>query len=259
MKTDLHFLNGGKFISRGRGRHPSRVLDSAELIYVVSGHLGIAEEETEYDIGPGGFLILRPGRRHRGTAPYPPGLSFFWGHFRGGGRALERLPGAGTAARPESFSVYFERLLAEQKLPGNGVTCDLLLALLLNEARRTPSAVPVQAGGDRLAEDAMRYLRLHFSDTFSIAEAAEELRCNPDYLGRVFRRRFGCTMIRMLNRIRLEKAAALLRASPLSVKEAGFSCGFNDPAYFRRLFFRVYSMRPSAYRKLHGAIHVNTE
>jgi len=259
MKTEFHFLNGGKFISRGHGKHPVRVLDSAELICVLSGHLGIYEEDAEYDIGPGGFLILHPGKQHGGTKSYPPGLSFFWGHFRGKRTALDGLPSAGTVARPESFSIYFERLLAEQKEPGNGMTCDLLLELLLNEVRRMPEPVSMPAGGDRLAEEALRYLRIHFPDEVSIATAAAELRCNPDYLGRVFRRRFGCSLIRMLNRIRLEKAAALLRTSPLSVKETGFSCGFNDPAYFRRQFFRAYSMRPSAYRKLHGAIHVNTE
>lgn len=259
MKTDFHFLNGGKFISRGRGRHPVRVLDSAELICVLSGRLGICEEDAEYDIAPGGFLILHPGRRHGGTKPYAPGLSFFWAHFRGERTALDRLPSAGRVARPESFSLYFERLLAEQKVPGNGVTCDLLLALLLNEADRGLRRDPQPQARDRLAEEARCYLRLHFPDEVSIAAMAAELRCNPDYLGRVFRRRFGCTPIHMLNRIRLEKAAALLRDSPLSVKEAGFLCGFNDPAHFRRQFFRAYSMRPSVYRKIHGAVHVNTE
>ena len=258
MKADFHFSNGGRFISRGRGRHPERIIDSIELIYVLSGRLGIAEEEREYDLREGDFLILRPGLPHRGTAPYPADLSFFWGHFAGSEKKMKKLPTAGHAARPEHCAAYFERLLNESAAGGDAVTCDLLLALLLHEVAR-----PARTGGEErhveLAEAARQFLRIHYAEPVTVASAAAELGCNTAYLGRLFHRRFGQSFASAMHALRLKKAAALLRDSPLSIKEVLFASGFSDPADFRRRFFRTYAMRPSEYRKLHAAMHVNTE
>lgn len=248
------FFNGGKFISRGRGRHPARVIDSWELIAVVSGELGISELDREYRVRPGEFLFLSPGVRHAGIADYRADLSFFWGHYRRDFPA----PGivCGRFARPAAAAEYFSLLIAEQQYPDNHAACNLLLALLLNETRR---ASPPENSPARLAEAAERLFRLRFADNLSTAGIARELGCNPDYLGRMVRFRYGCAPLELLNRIRLDRCAALLGAGAVSVKEVAAACGFNDPAYFRRRFLRRFSMTPREYRALHAPGHVNTD
>lgn len=258
MKLDFHFLNGGRFVSRGRGLHPERVIDSIEIIYVLSGRLGIAEEGIVFDLVPGDFLLLRPGRRHVGTMPYPADLSFFWGHFSGPVRKMEALPQTGRVARPEHCALFFEQLLNESAADNDAVSCDLLLALLLHEITM-PNRAADHGKHLELAEEAWQYMRLHFAEPVSIASAAAELRCNAAYLGRLFQRNFGQSFADALNDLRLKKAAAMLAGTSCSIKEVLFSCGFSDPAYFRRRFFRKYAMRPSEYRQLHAKIHVNTE
>ncbi len=257
MESSIHFLNGGKFISRGRGRHPTRIIDSMELILVISGTLSIFELEKEFQVREGEFLFLYPGRRHGGLADYSKNLSFFWGHFREDKRRASSLPQYGRAARPENFSEYFELLLAEQRFRDNEQTCELLLELLLNETRRT--CLPPEAEQSHLAEEAERIIRLRFSDNISTSDIARELGCNADHLGRVFHHNCGMSVVEALNKTRLENAAKLLRAGKGSIKETAYSCGFNDPAYFRRRFFQHFSVRPSQYRKLHSNIKINTE
>ncbi len=52
-----------------------------------------------------------------------------------------------------------------------------------------------------------------------------------------------------LNRLRLEQAAALLRADPAaSVTETAFRCGFSSSQYFATLFRRQYRCTPREYR-----------
>lgn len=257
MMKQIHFLNGGKFISRGRGRHPTRVIDSVELILVISGKLSIFELENEFFVKEGEFLFLYPDRQHGGLADYPKNLSFFWGHFRAGEKFLAPFPQYGSAARPESFSEYFELLLAEQRVRDNEKTCDLLLEILLNETTRIPT--PYEADQSRLAEEARQIIKLRFSDNISTADIARELGCNADHLGRVFHNNYGVSIVESLNATRLEKCASLLRSGPGSIKEIAYACGFNDPAYFRRRFFSHFSLRPSQYRKLHSNIRINTE
>ena len=57
--------NGGFFISRGKGEHPDRVIDSHELIFVTKGVLSIIEGNHRFDIKEGESLILWPHRRHK--------------------------------------------------------------------------------------------------------------------------------------------------------------------------------------------------
>ena len=45
----------------------------------------------------------------------------------------------------------------------------------------------------------------------------------------------------------------------MSVKQIGYESGFNDPAHFRRQFFRECAMTPYQYRKHLSGGHVNTE
>ena len=73
--------NAGLFISRGVGRHPSRVVSFFDLIYVRTGVLGIQEDDVAFTVNPGESLLLWPDRHHFGTVDYPADLSFFWIHF----------------------------------------------------------------------------------------------------------------------------------------------------------------------------------
>ena len=142
MEELCRLLNAGRFISRGKGRHATRVIDSYELILVIAGTLRMFEEESEFALQPGDRLLLRPGLRHGGTAAYEPGLSCYWCHYRPRGEVsrerLDALAGMGKSARPERFSDCFGMLLAELRdresgSAGSQRRLDLLGELFLSE------------------------------------------------------------------------------------------------------------------------------
>lgn len=257
LKTDFHFLNGGKFISRGTGRHITRTIDTMELIYVIGGTLDMFEEEQEFHLQSGDFLYLYPGREHGGLTQYPANLSFFWGHFTGKSEVLKRFPQTGHIIHPGRMGNYLSMLLTEQALDRDPVSCDLLLALLMNETRRTGEDNSVI--NKSLANAALRIMKLRFAEHLSTALIAKELNCNADYLGRVFHQQFHCTLTDSLNRIRLTHAASLLASGYSSIKEAAYNSGFSDLAYFRKRFLQEFSMRPSEYRQQRLAAHINTQ
>lgn len=257
ITTDFHFQNGGKFISRGQGRHITRKIPNMELIFVLSGTLGIFEEEQNFTLQNGDFLLLYPERRHGGTIPYPGNLSFFWGHFSGDPAKLNAFPQSGRAVRPEVMGNYFAQLLTEQNIPENQMSCDLLLALLLNETLRSD---PEQlSAANCLALAAEQFIKLRFADPISTGLIAEELHCNADYLGRVFKQRYQCTVIDYLNQVRIRYAARLLQSGYHSIKEAAYASGFADMSYFRKRFLWEYAMRPAEYRRQWVGNHINTD
>lgn len=262
--------NGGLFISRGAGTHPERVIDSHELIVVRSGVLHMEEEGEPFRVGPGTALILYPGRRHRGAAPYPLDLSFYWIHFAvaGGNAAPVEKTAApplvvsrlATVADAEKLCELCTRFLDEQEsggaVPGNPVSNLLLLLILAEIARGRPAG----AAPPPLAARARDRIRVQcLSPHCTAGRLAADLRCNPDYLGRLFRDAYGRSLTDEIHAVRVLRARRLLLETPLEVKEVARDCGFGDIAFFRKVFRRHTGAAPAAFRRRHGNIHVNTE
>ncbi|TXI85585.1 MAG: AraC family transcriptional regulator, partial [Cupriavidus sp.] len=65
-----------------------------------------------------------------------------------------------------------------------------------------------------------------------------------------FSSEMGETMVQMKNRLRIQRAQELMADPARQLKEIAFEVGFEDPAYFTRLFTRLAGISPSEYRKL---------
>lgn len=85
-------------------------------------------------------------------------------------------------------------------------------------------------------------------DAVRIAELAEAAGVHPVHLARVFRRHMGCTPGDYLRRRRLERAAALLRATRRPLSDIALHCGFGDQSHFANAFKRYSGVTPGAYR-----------
>ncbi len=67
---------------------------------------------------------------------------------------------------------------------------------------------------------------------------------------RNFKKEQGLTFRDFVVRVRVERAAELMRQSPhLSVTEAAFVVGFNDVSHFSRMFRRQLGVLPSQFRR----------
>ena len=123
---------------------------------------------------------------------------------------------------------------------------------------RPPQGVNHDAA-TRLAGRADQYIQIHLNAPLSASSVAVTLRCNPDYLGRVFQKAYGYTLTDAIHKHRHQKARTLLLDSLLSIKEVSLACGFTDAGYFRRLFRRQEGLSPAAFRQLYAHMHVNAE
>jgi transcriptional regulator GlxA family with amidase domain len=103
--------------------------------------------------------------------------------------------------------------------------------------------------GDAEIESAQQWLGKHFS----VASPVEEMIKRSKLAERTFKRRFiaatSLTPIAYVQRLRIEDAKRRLERTDDSVDEVSWRVGYEDPAFFRRLFKRTTGMAPGAYRK----------
>lgn len=264
IPTPLRAEAAGLFVSSGVGTHPDRVMPSWELIFVREGVLDIAEGDRPFSVGAGEALLLWPGRRHFGTRPYPPNLSFFWIHFRADGAPTTGeecldLPRHTHIPRPDHLASLFRRYLDDQESGMLGaVDAHLLLGLMLCEVARPQAQDRGALGAPAvLAHRAHSIIHRRVSEPLGSSDIARELRCNPDYLGRVFRQEYGETVTEAIHRTKLRFACRLLVEENETVDRVARRCGFPAVGHFRRVFKRHEGMTPLAYRRLYARTNIN--
>ncbi|MEK6690125.1 MAG: response regulator transcription factor [Nitrospirota bacterium] len=68
-------------------------------------------------------------------------------------------------------------------------------------------------------------------------------------LGKLFKERFGKSLISYLNHIRIENTTELLKNKDLSITEIAYSVGYGSVDHFNRVFKETYGEPPREYRR----------
>lgn len=111
------------------------------------------------------------------------------------------------------------------------------------------SRVLIEQPRDSMLEKAERYLQRSLDGEISVARLAEHCGTSERSLLRHFRSHYGLTPQGYVQKLRVERAKALLETSQLSFEEIVERCGYNDAASFRKLFKRATALTPGDYRE----------
>src|SRR5215475_13280329 len=93
------------------------------------------------------------------------------------------------------------------------------------------------------------YLRENLDRQMKLEELAKVAGFSEFHFHRIFGAVSGETLNNFTNRLRLEKAARLLRYSDQSLTDIALDCGFSSSATFSRAFRSGYDTSPSQFRK----------
>jgi transcriptional regulator GlxA family with amidase domain len=103
--------------------------------------------------------------------------------------------------------------------------------------------------GDAAVVAAQDWLEKHFPVAGPVEEAARQ----SGLATRTFKRRFteatGLAPLHYVQQLRIAEAKRRLERTRESVDEISWRVGYEDPAFFRRLFRRVTGVTPAAYRR----------
>lgn len=93
------------------------------------------------------------------------------------------------------------------------------------------------------------YVDSYFCSELTLKRLSRLFYINEKYLGRLFKKTTGLTFNEYISKKRLYRAKELLLTTDLPILTIAFDCGFNNIAYFYRLFGKAFGCAPAAYRK----------
>jgi DNA-binding LacI/PurR family transcriptional regulator/AraC-like DNA-binding protein len=106
--------------------------------------------------------------------------------------------------------------------------------------------LPIYTG--TLVKKALLYFDEHAESHISRWKLADTVNVSEDYLTRIFRREMGCSLWEYLNLYRVYLAADLLTRTGDTIYEIAARTGFQDQAYFCRVFKKICGKTPGQLR-----------
>jgi AraC family transcriptional activator of pobA len=167
------------------------------------------------------------------------------------GEARAITLGADAAAAAASADAIARECAAAE--PGRLAAIEAHLALLLVAFIR---ALSREAGTDdapqRLARHAAALraaIEKDFRRAHALSHYARALAVSPTHLNRIARAAFGTSALALLHRRLVNEAMRELTFTTAPVKSIAYALGFEDPAYFTRLFTRLAGCSPTRFRR----------
>ncbi|MNI36476.1 HTH-type transcriptional activator Btr [compost metagenome] len=88
-----------------------------------------------------------------------------------------------------------------------------------------------------------------------MTELAELVQLSYTYLSRAFKEITGYSVIEFFNKLKMDKAKALLLEDGMKIKDVAQTLGYSDEFYFSRLFKKMEGVSPSEFQSKNVQAH----
>lgn len=227
----------------------------AIIIACLAGEGWCTTSAGTFAVHPGEILLLPPGLAHAYGASEANPWTLWWVHLAGR-HLLDFLAGHGIdGSDPVRSPAHFLDIAALISQIARVVESDPTPTSMLRSAGVAWHLLGIVAS-DRSAirgplqaiEDAATTLRENPADALSVADLAAATHLSVSHFAKVFRRRFGVSVVEYQTQVRMARARELLDNTNLTVRDVGRAVGYTDQLYFSRRFRSIHGIPPSAYK-----------
>lgn len=169
---------------------------------------------------------------------------------------FQRFPNYfGYVPASEPLMKHFNKLLAELLRYNEPFSCisNTLIEILMPIKRLVQSSMSISnviiTETTFEIKDVLMYLHNNCKQKITIPKLSKQFHVNRTTLSDRFFEATGETIITYLNKYRINLAAIMLRESNFSISNIAEEVGFNDTAYFAKLFKKYMLHTPSGYRQ----------
>ncbi|WP_055107212.1 AraC family transcriptional regulator [Paenibacillus ihumii] len=264
--------------------HFKRTTHEWVLYFIKCGELHLRENGVDYILKKGDLLVLEPNLEHEGIDKHV--CDYYYVHFEHSDMKAVEVKDILPLARhvileeeayqagqdnsichfPKNYSLSKKDLsfsflamneilgLYRRKYFNRGLTALKFTEWLIKVSRKYfIDTLQTHEGGNTKSfikvHALLDYIHEHYTEKITSTDIEQEFECNYDYINRVFTKWTGRSIMRYVNRIRIDHAKELIEATHLSFNEIGYLSGLDDPYYFSKVFKKYEGLSPSQYYK----------
>ena len=157
-----------------------------------------------------------------------------------------------TAGGTTSWHDLAIHIIARHCSPGEAMNIAKVYLLKWHGEGQLPYATLVrrQPHADSVVRTCENWLSKNFQEKNGITQVISLSKVPERTLKRRFKSATGASLIEYIQNLRVEEAKRLLESDLTPVDDISNSVGYEDPAFFRRLFKRSTGLTPSQYRRM---------
>jgi len=230
-----------------------------ELFYIVGGKGQFLIQDQLYPVNSNNLVIINPNVTHTEVSLNAQPLEYIVLGIEGIELATSKSSNGQFNILDHFESVEISSCLRnilremEQKNTGYEDICQAYMEILIIRLmRNTALAVPTEpqvVSGNRQCAAVKRYIDLHFKESLTLDQLAEDAHMNKYYLSHAFKREYGVSPINYMITKRIEESKYLLAETDLSMSQIAQLLGFSSLSYFSQVFRRTQSVSPMEYRQ----------
>lgn len=106
-----------------------------------------------------------------------------------------------------------------------------------------------------LSAKAVHYMQENIHQNLTLEQIAGYFKYSPSHFCTLFQKETGVSPINYYIRLKMQKACQYLEMTHNKIYEVATLLGFEEPAYFTRMFTKIIGMTPTQYRKQESSVH----
>lgn len=99
-----------------------------------------------------------------------------------------------------------------------------------------------------LVQQLIQYIQEHYAEPITLKDASRLIDRNPYYISHLFKQETGWTFSDYIQKTRVERAKGLLKTPRLKIHDIARQVGFEDPAYFSKVFKKWVQQTPREWK-----------
>ena len=101
---------------------------------------------------------------------------------------------------------------------------------------------------DFYIQEAITYMEHNYQRELTVEELADACKLNRSYFSKLFKESMGCPPQEFLIRLRLSRAADMMKGMNHSIGDIAARCGYPNQLHFSRAFKKRYGVSPREWR-----------
>lgn len=230
-----------------------------ELFFIVSGQGQFLIQDQVFPVDVNNLVIINPNVLHTEASLNAQPLEYIVLGISGIELATSENSNGQFCILDHFESVEISsclrNILREMELKNTGYEdicqayMEILIIRLMRNTAMTMQEESTPLSSNRQCASVKRFIDLHFKETLTLEQLAEEAHMSKYYLSHAFKREYGVSPINYMISRRIDESKYLLAETDLSMSQIAHALGFSSLSYFSQVFRKSQQISPMEFRQ----------